>query len=122
MAAAADHKGLAPPHRHQMNPCGPFPTSGPVEIGKFADMVNPKARPRLAALGAEPVDQLVALHAGHDRLDVSEDSGALPFERYPAEAGDQRLLPLISGDGDLDATARRRVSRWCFCTSGLGLS
>ena len=59
VAATADHKGLAPSHRHQMDPPGPFPASGPVEIGELADVV--KVRPRLAdlaALGEEPADQL----------------------------------------------------------------
>lgn len=121
MTAAADNEGLAPSHRHQMDPCGPFPASGPVEISGLADVMDLKVRPclaDLAALGEEPVDQLVALHAGHDRPCVGECCRALPLERDPAEAGDQRLLPLITGDGDLDAAAWSVRSRCCSCTSG----
>jgi hypothetical protein len=57
------------------------------------------------------VDQLVAPGGGHDRPEVGDDGGALPFERDPAEAGDQLeagrvpegLLALIGSiDGPAD--------------------
>ncbi len=59
MAAAADHEGLAPSHRHQMDPRGPLTASGPVEISELADVVDLKVRPclaDLAALGEEPAE------------------------------------------------------------------
>ena len=92
-----------------------------VEVGEFADVVDlagPSVRlADLAAFGEEPVDQLVAPGAGHDRLLVGEDGRALAFERDPAEAGDQWLPAPIALDGDLeDTSAARRVSRSSSCT------
>jgi hypothetical protein len=45
-------------------------------------------------------DQLVVGGCCH-RPDVGERGGAFSFEWDPAEAGDQRLLPLLAFDRDL---------------------
>ncbi len=57
-------------HCHEVHPGGFVSSAGPVEIGEFADVVNLEVRPGvagLAALGEEPVDQLVASGAGQHR-------------------------------------------------------
>jgi hypothetical protein len=87
-----------------MHPCRSLTAAWLVEVGELADMVHrkmPLGVTALAALGEEPVDPLVAPGAGHDRRDVGEDGRALPVERAPAEAGDQRLPAPIALDGDL---------------------
>ena len=81
VAAAADDEGLASAHRHEVFPARGLRSAGPVEVGEFPDVVDLKVRPgltELAALGQEPVDQLVAPRAGQDRRSVGEDRGALP--------------------------------------------
>ncbi len=59
----------------------------------------------LTAPGKEPVDQLVAPGAGHDRPLVGEDGCAYASERDPAEAGDQWFPPPVAFHGDLQAPA-----------------
>ena len=67
---------------------------------------RPPCPRRFAAPGEEPVDQLVALGAGHDGPLVGEDGCAHPPEGDPAEAGDQWLpAPVALGD-PLQALAR----------------
>jgi len=90
VTAFADHKGLAFPHGHQVDPGRPFRPSWPIEIGEFANVMDLKSIASLAYLalsGEEPMDQLVSSCSGHDRLAVSNDGGALSLERDPAEAG-----------------------------------
>jgi hypothetical protein len=70
VAGTADYEGLAASLGHEMHPCGSFTSAGAVEIGELADVVNLEALlgvADLAALGKQPVDQLVAPGAGHDR-------------------------------------------------------
>ncbi|WP_461066214.1 hypothetical protein [Streptomyces pseudoechinosporeus] len=57
----------------------------------------------LALLGKEPMNQLVAPGSSHIRLAVGNDGDALSLERDPAEAGDQRFLPLLSLHRGLEA-------------------
>ena len=109
VAAAADHEGLASSHGHEVHPGGFVRPAGLVEIGEFADVVNlqvPRVLADLAASGDEPMDQLVASGAGHDRPLVGEDGCVCPPERDPAEAGDQWFPASIAFDGDLDDRAR----------------
>src|SRR3954471_9320876 len=97
-----------------MHPGRFFASTGPVEVGELADVMNLQVRPGvadLAVLGDEPMNQLVAPSAGHDRLLVGENGRALPLERDPAKAGDQRLPAPIAFDGDLEA---RAWSIWCL--------
>jgi hypothetical protein len=52
----------------------------------------------LTAFGQEPVDQLVAPGAGHDRPLFGEDGCASSPQRDPAEAGDQWLSSPVAFD------------------------
>lgn len=107
MATSAEHKGLALASGHELNPHGFVPTSGLVEVGEMPDVVNLQIRAglaELAALGQEPTDQLV-VGGCSDRPDIVELDSALSFEGDPAEAGDQRLLPLAAFDRDLKTAA-----------------
>lgn len=73
-------KGLASPHRHQACPGGLLPSARLVEIGEFADAMNFQTRcglADLAAPGEEPMNQLFAFGAGHDRPLVGEHGRAL---------------------------------------------
>lgn len=106
VACFADHEGFASTFSHQVYPRGPFRPSWLVEISEFADVVDLQSDPPFAELalsGEEPVDQLVASNGGHDRLEIGDDGSALSLERYPAEAGDQRLPASVSLHGDLKA-------------------
>jgi hypothetical protein len=70
MAGTADHEGLASSSGHEVHPCGSFASAGAVEVGELADVGNLEALlgvADLTALGKQPVDQLVAPGAGHDR-------------------------------------------------------
>jgi hypothetical protein len=96
----ADHEGLSFTHGHQAYPRRPFRPSGFVEVRQFADVVDLQPHPffaELASSGQEPMDQLVAPDGGHDRFQVGDDGGALPFEGDPAEAGDQGLPASVAG-------------------------
>src|ERR1035441_510660 len=106
VAAAAGHQGLAPPHGHEVHPCGFLASARLAEIGELADVVDLQVHRVLADLtasGQEPVDQLVAPGAGHDRPPVGEDGCAHSSERGPAEAGDQWFPSPVAFDGDLQA-------------------
>lgn len=104
VAATADDQGLAPPHRHQAHPGGVLTAARLVQIGEFADVVDFQIRCSLADLtapGEEPMNQLVAFGAGHDRLLVGEHGRADSFERDPAKAGNQRSAAPVAFDHDL---------------------
>jgi hypothetical protein len=57
MASPAEHKRLAPPPGHELDPGGLVPTSGLFEVCEVADVVDLQIRAglaELAVLGQEP--------------------------------------------------------------------
>ena len=89
VAAAAGDQGHASSPGHQVHPCGFLASAKLVQICELADMVELQVHhvpADLAAPGEEPVDQLVAPGADHDRPLVGEDGRAYSPERDPAEA------------------------------------
>jgi hypothetical protein len=88
VAGAADHEGLAPPHRHQPDPGRFLPPPWFVEVGEVADVVDFHVvrRPaHLAPARDEPADQLVAAGGAQGRRPVDEGCCGLPVQRDSAE-------------------------------------
>jgi hypothetical protein len=124
MAGTTQHQGLASPFGHKVHPCGLLGSARPVELGELADVVHLKALLRVADLAAsnqEPVQQLVASGAGHDRREVRQDGRALAPDRDAAEAGDQWLPSSGALDGDLQARVRPVRAERSFGTPRAGL-
>ena len=107
MAFQADHKGLAPPFRHDRRPRGPARLAELAEVGEFPDVMHfhvPGALADLAPVREEPGNQL--LRTGCPAWLAVLDNGLLLLpERYSAVSRDQRL-PAFAFDDRLEALAR----------------
>ena len=107
VAAVADHQGLTTPFHHRLYPYGLVRT-GLDEVGELVDVMHLDAIRLPAELASplqQPFDQLLVGIERSVRLTVDDDRCLLPFERDPAEPGDQ-WVPAVADDAGLEARAR----------------
>ncbi|MDH6222821.1 hypothetical protein M2283_010173 [Streptomyces pseudovenezuelae] len=105
MTSAADHKGLAMSHGHEICPRRPVYRSAEVcELGDVMDFHLVKASACLASSREKPGDQLLAFDADRGQLTVSDDRLLVLSQRDPAEPPDQ-WLPAGAFDAGLEALA-----------------
>src|SRR6266496_916949 len=108
MAVLADHKGLAPPFRHDCRPYRSVRLAELVEVRELSDVVHfnvSRALADLASARKESGDQLL----GSDRstwLTVLKYGLLLPPEWYPSVPSDQSFTAAGAFDSRFEARAR----------------